>query len=134
MTDNQTLISQIKERILTFCEVRNWRKDAQPRDLAISISLECAELLEHFQWDANYSCEKIKSDKVEISHLSHELADILIYAVLFADRLNIDLSQIINNKLVLNEKKYPQKLFKSKKISLKQYKKIKQIFRSTSIL
>ncbi len=130
MTDETTYITQIKNLVLSFCEVRNWRAAAQPRDVAISISLEAAELLEHFQWDSDLCSETLKKDPIEISHIAHELADILIYSILFADRLEIDLSTAIRNKLQLNEKKYPAKLFKSKKISLKQYKKMKQVFRA----
>ena len=132
MTDDDTLISQLKQRVLTFCEVRHWRNSANPRDIAISISLESSELLEHFQWDTDFSPDALKKDLNELNRLTNEVADIFIYAILFADRLNIDLTKAINSKLMLNEKKYPQKLFKAKKMDLKQYKKIKLLFRTKS--
>ena len=130
MTDAQISVQQMKELILAFCEVRNWRTNSHPKDLAISISLEANELLEHFQWGISHTPEMIKKDKIELSRITHELADIFVYAILFADRLDIDLTTAIRNKLHLNEKKYPEKLFKAKKVSLKQYKKIKQVFRA----
>jgi dCTP diphosphatase len=129
MTDQTTYLDQIKSLVLTFCELRGWRVRAEPKDVAISISLESAELLEHFQWRNDLSAESLKNSPIDQNHIAHELADILIYAILFADRLNIDLTTAIQNKLQLNEKKYPLKLFKSKKMDLKKYKKIKQQFR-----
>ncbi len=132
MNDENTQISQIKDLVLSFCEVRNWRSGAKPRDVAISISLEASELLEHFQWDCDFSAETLKKTPIELSHITHELADIFIYGILFADRLDIDLTHAITKKLQLNEKKYPAKLFRSNKINLNQYKKIKHQFRMKS--
>ena len=86
------------DMILKFRDDRDWKQFHNPKDLAISISLEAAELLEVFQWT-----EKEKSvDKVK-----EELADVFMYAVLMADRYHLDIDQIINNKLDQNEKKYP---------------------------
>lgn len=129
MNDPITSVEELKQLVHAFNEVRNWRNNANPRDVAISISLEASELLEHFQWDYDFSAESLKKDSIELSHITHELSDILIYAIIFADILEIDLTTAITNKLQLNEKKYPLKLFKSKKMDLIKYKKIKQQFR-----
>ena len=98
------------DRILKFRDERNWKQFHNPKDLAISISLEAAELLEVFQWSADdVRCE----DK--IGKIREELADVLNYCVLMADTCGLDIDEIVREKLVLNEKKYPvEKVYGSK--------------------
>ena len=89
-------------RINQFRDDRDWRKFHIEKDLAISISLEASELLELFQW--KNSEEVVESSLIEIKE---ELADVLIYSLMMADNLNLDVDDIIKNKLDLNERKYP---------------------------
>ena len=89
-------------RINQFRDDRDWRKFHNEKDLAISISLEASELLELFQW--KNSEEVVESSLKEIEE---ELADVLIYSLMMADNLNLDVDDIIKNKLDLNERKYP---------------------------
>ena len=89
-------------RINQFRDDRDWRKFHNEKDLAISISLEASELLELFQW--KNSEEVVESSLKEIKE---ELADVLIYSLMMADNLNLDVDDIIKNKLDLNERKYP---------------------------
>ena len=98
------------DSILKFRDERNWKQFHNPKDLAISISLEAAELLEVFQWSAeDVRCE----DK--IGKIREELADVLNYCVLMADTCGLDIDEIVREKLVLNEKKYPvEKAYGSK--------------------
>ena len=85
-----------------FRDDRDWRQFHNPKDLAISISLEAAELLEIFQWSADdLEC----TEKLE--HLKEELADVLSYSILLADRYGIDLDKIIQKKMQKNAEKYP---------------------------
>ncbi|MFB0918501.1 MAG: nucleotide pyrophosphohydrolase [Clostridiaceae bacterium] len=91
----------IKE-ILKFSEERNWKQYHNPKDLAISISLEASELLENFQWSSSEESIEKKLDNVK-----DELADVLIYSILFADSINVDINQIITEKLEKNSIKYP---------------------------
>lgn len=89
-------------QILKFRDDRNWKQFHNPKDLAISISLEAAELLEIFQWSgADTVCED-KKDKIR-----EELADVLIYGVLMADACGLDLDEIIQEKMKRNNEKYP---------------------------
>lgn len=98
------------EKIIKFRDDRNWSQFHNPKDLAISISLEAAELLELFQW--NNSQETTENNYQE---LQDELADILIYCTLMADKLDIDLDEAVKKKLEKNEKKYPvEKSYNSK--------------------
>ncbi len=90
------------KKIIKFRDDRNWSQYHNPKDLAISISLEASELLELFQW--NSSKETVDNNFQE---LQDELADIIIYSVLLADKLEIDLEKAVENKLKKNELKYP---------------------------
>lgn len=95
-------MKELMNKINQFRDDRDWRKFHNEKDLAISISLEASELLELFQWK--------KSEEVVASSLKEikeELADILIYSLMMADNLNLDVEDIIKSKLDLNEQKYP---------------------------
>ena len=89
-------------QILKFRDDRDWKQFHNPKDLAISISLEAAELLEVFQWSgSDTSCER-KQDKIK-----EELADVMNYCLQLAQVLNVDIIDIIQAKMDKNEKKYP---------------------------
>lgn len=90
------------QRVLKFRDDRNWRQFHTPKDLAISMNLEAAELLELFQWSgADLACA-YNRDK-----LRQELADVLSYCILMADVCGFDLDEIMNEKVSQNEAKYP---------------------------
>lgn len=90
------------DQVIKFRDDRNWKQFHTPKDLAISISLEAAELLEVFQWSAgDLHCEE-KMDKVR-----EELADIANYCILMADVCGLDLDQIVRDKIKVNNQKYP---------------------------
>ena len=102
---NQQTINQI----LKFRDDRDWKQFHNPKDLAISISLEAAELLEVFQWSGGDVTAGDKQDKI-----AEELADVINYCVLMADACNLDLDEIIQNKIRINERKYPIEKAKGK--------------------
>lgn len=90
------------QRVLKFRDNRDWRQFHTPKDLAISLSLEAAELLELFQWSGtDLECPGNR-DK-----LREELADVLSYCILMADVCGLDLDEIMNEKVAKNEVKYP---------------------------
>ena len=97
MISNETI-----ELIKKFRDDRNWKQFHNPKDLAISINLEASELLEIFQWSADDLECTDKLDKVK-----EELADVLNYCVLLADRYGLDMDTIIQEKIKKNETKYP---------------------------
>lgn len=98
------------EQIIKFRDDRNWKQFHNPKDLAISISLEASELLEVFQWSGEDVVCKEKIDKVK-----EELADVMNYCILMADAYDLDIDQIIQEKLCENCKKYPvEKAFGNK--------------------
>ena len=95
-------MKELMNKINQFRDDRDWRKFHNEKDLAISISLEASELLELFQW--KNSEEVVESS---LNEIKEELADVLIYSLMMADNLNLDVDDIIKNKLDLNERKYP---------------------------
>ncbi|MDR6123513.1 NTP pyrophosphatase (non-canonical NTP hydrolase) [Bacillus sp. SLBN-46] len=95
-------MKEIQQKILAFRDERDWKKYHDEKDLAISISLEANELLENFQWRT--SDEAIEESK---QNIKEEMADILIYLVQLADKMEIDLEEEVSNKLVKNALKYP---------------------------
>jgi len=93
--------TELIERIIKFRDERNWEQFHNPKDLAISISLEAAELLEIFQWSGT---DLYRTDNIE--SMKDELADVMIYSVLLSEKLGLDITSIIEKKLQKNEEKY----------------------------
>lgn len=89
-------------RVLKFRDDRDWRQFHTPKDLAISMNLEAAELLEIFQWSGgDLECRE------KLGRLQEEMADVLSYCILMADVCGLDLDEIMNDKITKNEAKYP---------------------------
>ena len=97
-------------QVIKFRDDRDWKQFHNPKDLAISISLEAAELLEVFQWSA----ADVKCDH-KIDKIKEELADVVNYCILMADVCGLDLDEIVQAKVKKNAEKYPvEKAFGSK--------------------
>ena len=98
------------DKVIEFRDDRNWKQFHNPKDLAISISLEAAELLEVFQWSADDVVCESKKDKIK-----EELADVVNYCILMADACDLDLDDIVQAKIKRNNEKYPvEKAYGSK--------------------
>ncbi len=89
-----------KKIIRDFIDERDWDKFHSPSNLAKSISIEAAELLECFQWD---------DDHYDLEHVKEELADVIIYSQQLLDKLNLDMDEIVQAKMIKNAIKYPVK-------------------------
>jgi NTP pyrophosphatase (non-canonical NTP hydrolase) len=110
-------LQELLNRLIRFRDERDWAQFHTAKNLAISISLEAAELLEHFQWtidDQDLSQEKIDS-------LSEEIADILIYILLLSHNLGIDLIEAAHRKIKKNEEKYPAELVRGRSEKYTEY-------------
>lgn len=95
-------MSELMDKINKFRDDRDWRQFHNEKDLALSITLEASELLELFQWKS--SEEAVNS---HLEDLKDELADVLIYSLMLADNLDLNVQEIIENKLEKNSQKYP---------------------------
>lgn len=103
-------MNEVKEQMKKFIEERDWDQFHSPENLAKSIAIESGELLECFQWNSNY-------DKQEVCS---ELADVVNYCILLADKLDVDIEKIVLDKLEETRKKYPVE--KAKGVSTKYNK------------
>lgn len=99
MADNKTDIQEITEKIVYFTKERNWEQFHNGKDLALALSIEASELNELFLWKS--------ADDVDVEKVQEELADVMNYAFLIADKYNFDIKQIILDKLNKNAQKYP---------------------------
>lgn len=105
-------INDIKERIVAFRDARDWKQFHNPKDLALSLVLEAAEVLECFQWkDAEEVDRYLLSEEGKLQ-VSDELADVLYWILLLSNDLNIDIKQAFDRKIEKNESKYPIDLAK----------------------
>lgn len=96
-------------QILKFRDDRDWKQFHNPKDLAISISLEASELLEVFQWSGSDTSDEGRQEKIK-----EELADVLNYCVLMADACGLDMDEIVQAKIKQNNEKYPVEKAKGK--------------------
>lgn len=94
------------ESIYKFREERKWNKFHAPKDLSMAISIESAELLEHFLW-SNRGSDEIKSSSRTLEGIHEEMADIFIYLIYLAKELDLDIDTIIADKIKKNSIKYP---------------------------
>lgn len=102
-TDNDLI--DLRDRLRAFVADRDWDQFHAPKSLAMSVMIEAAELGEHFQWvETGRSGEMPESAR---GRVAHEMADVLLYLIRLADKLDIDLAQAAREKLVLNATKYP---------------------------
>ena len=105
-------INELAKKIIAFRDARNWKQFHNPKDCAISLSLEASEVLEHFQWKSKEEItEYVKKNRKEIGE---ELADVLYWVLLMSHDLNIDIEKASLVKLKKNTKKYPIKKAKGK--------------------
>lgn len=100
-------LEDLKARLRKFLLDRDWEKFHNPRDLAISICLEAAELLEVFQWKEHIKSNELIKDDKTFNKIKEELADVFIYSLGLANNLNLNVKEIIENKIKKNKEKYP---------------------------
>jgi dCTP diphosphatase len=105
MMDTQDSLQHLRLRINQFVNERDWAQFHTPKNLAMAMIVEAAELVEHFQWDTPIESQQLSDNKHEA--VSHELADTFVYLLRLAEVLNIDLIEAANKKIDLNALKYP---------------------------
>ncbi len=112
MSDERTTLQQLKEKMAAFVRERDWEKFHTPKNLSMSIAIEAAELMEHFQW---LTVEESKTlDPEALSQIGEELADIVIYSLSLANTLDLDLAETILAKMEKNVRKYPSEKVRGK--------------------
>jgi dCTP diphosphatase len=105
MSDLETSVQQLRQVVAEFVAERNWEKFHNLKNLSMSLAIEAAELMEHTQWLRTDQVEL--PGEIEMSQVAEELADVLSYVLAIANRLELDLTTILQDKMVKNRKKYP---------------------------
>lgn len=98
-------LDELRGKINAFVEERDWAQFHSPKNLAMAMIVEAAELVEHFQWNTEEESRMLTESKRE--QVGHELADTFVYLLRLAEVLDIDLIEAANSKILLNAKKYP---------------------------
>jgi len=106
MTDRYQHLQQLREQLRIFVAERDWQQFHTPKNLASALAVEAAELLEPFQWLKSGELTELSEDQQ--TAIRHEMADVLNYLVMLADRLNVDLVAAAQEKIILNAQKYPK--------------------------
>jgi len=98
-------LEELRQRVADFAKERDWDQFHSPKNLVMALTVEAAELQEHFQWLSEEDSQALPSDKRQA--VADEIADVLVYLVRLADRLNIDMADAVTQKMARNEDKYP---------------------------
>ena len=102
---NTDEVQALAQELKQFAIERNWEQFHSPKNLSMALSVEAAELLEHFQWDSERASYQLEDDKKQL--VSHEIADIFIYLLRICERLDIDLMSVTKEKIAINHHRYP---------------------------
>lgn len=122
MADEKVTFSEIRKKIASFVRERDWEQFHNPKNLSMSIAIEAAELMEHFQWADSEKSAEICTDPEKRLLVEEEIADIVTYAFSMANSLNIDLSDALIRKMEKNACKYPADLVRGDSRKYSEYK------------
>jgi len=114
MPDQTTTIADLRKAVDAFVDARDWHPFHNAKDLAVSIAIEAAELLEEFQWQDAAQVAETSADPAARERVRQELADVLIYCMSLSNALGIDISDAIRDKLVLSGRKYPAEAYRGR--------------------
>ncbi len=98
-------IQELTRLIVEFRNARDWKQFHSPKDMILSLLIEAGECAEHFQWKNDHEIQQLSPEKKQ--QIGHELSDILYWTLLLAEDLGIDLNQSFEEKMQINERKYP---------------------------
>ena len=107
MDDKETTIMELKNFVEDFVQEREWSQFHNAKNLSMALTIEAGELMDIFKWNTPEECESMMSEKNTRQEATDELADIIIYAIAFANRNNINISNAIDQKMIKNRIKYP---------------------------
>ena len=107
MPDSTTTLAEVRSWMTRFVAERQWERFHSPKNLSMSLAIEAAELMEHFQWLDVAESRRVVDDPAELAAIGEELADVLSYTLALANSLGLDLSETLRAKMVKNAVKYP---------------------------
>jgi dCTP diphosphatase len=106
-SDSTTTLADLKTRVLSFVRERDWEQFHSPKNLSMALAAEASELMEHFLWATPEQSRAVAADAAKRSKIADELADVVIYALEFANITGLDVAAAIEAKMAVNAKKYP---------------------------
>lgn len=106
-SDATTTLADLKARILAFARERDWEQFHSPKNLSMALAAETGELMEHFLWATTEESKRIANDPGKRLKIGEEVADVVIYALEFANATGLDVAAAIEAKMAANAKKYP---------------------------
>ncbi len=112
--DAETSVAQLREMVARFVGERDWQQFHDPKNLAMSIAIEAAELMEHFQWLRSDQLAEVTGNEQTMAHIREELSDVLAFALAFANALGIDITDSLTAKMEKNARKYPVDRFRGR--------------------
>lgn len=107
MQDDASTVTELKETIRQFVDEREWRQFHTPKDLAVGLSIEAAELLEHFRFRSNEEIEEQLKESASRQAIGHELADVLYFVLPICEQLDMDASALLREKMAISARRYP---------------------------
>ena len=110
MSDSSTTLAQLRDVVRRFVEERDWRQFHSPKNLSMSLAIEAAELMEHFQWIDAVESRRVGDDPAKLAQVRDEVADCMCYLLALGNELNLDLSLAVRDKMAKNAVKYPADL------------------------
>lgn len=107
LNDSATTVAELKARVLAFARERDWEQFHTPKNLGMALAAEAAELMEHFLWATPEQSRAVVQDPAKRRKIAEELADVVIYALEFANVTGLDVAAAIETKMAANAQKYP---------------------------
>jgi dCTP diphosphatase len=114
VNDTQTTVAQLKQLVEQFVRERDWHQFHTPKNLAMSLAIETAELMEHFQWLTAEESRAVAGKPDKLGEVADEVADVFCYGLALANELGIDLAAAIEAKMKKNARKYPAEEYRGR--------------------
>lgn len=114
INDDRATVAMLRKLVSEFVEERDWRQFHTPKNLSMSLAIEAAELMEHFQWLTASESRALANDAARLENVSDELADVVCYALALANELGIDLARALERKMAKNREKYPAEEYRGR--------------------
>jgi NTP pyrophosphatase (non-canonical NTP hydrolase) len=114
MSDAETTVAQLRQLVEQFVDERDWHQFHTPKNLSMSLAIEAAELMEHFQWLTPEQSRAVAGQPERLTAVGEELADVLCYGLAMANELGLNVSTIVRDKMAKNTQKYPAQRYRGR--------------------
>jgi NTP pyrophosphatase (non-canonical NTP hydrolase) len=114
MNDAETTVAELRELVRRFVDERDWHRFHAPKNLAMSMAIEAAELMEHFQWITTDASRRVGEEESKLVAIGEEIADVLCYLLAMANELDLDISTTVRRKMERNVAKYPAEEYRGR--------------------